>query len=78
MNIRCKGEDIWWNDRHVANIRLVSRGDKPFVVQKPSGEICFEAAQRHIAELWIRIHATELLTATHRTNQLRTSVPAYN
>ncbi|MEF2977637.1 hypothetical protein [Subtercola sp. YIM 133946] len=60
---RVRGEELWIGDDHVANVRLTG-GDRPFAVQLLNGEVCHQAETRRAAELWVRVHGSELLRVT--------------
>lgn len=59
--IRYRGEEVWAGEQHVANIRVVQSYELPYVVQALNGEICFRARNRRLAEVWVGVHAKELL-----------------
>ena len=57
---RARGEELWIDDEHVANVRL-GPGDRPYAIQLLNGEICHTAQTRRSAELWVKVHGSELM-----------------
>lgn len=59
---RTRGEEIWCDDEHLANVRRSGDEDQRFVVQALDGRILHEAKTQRMAETWIRVHAATLLS----------------
>lgn len=59
--IRYRGEEVWAGEQHVANLRIARNQELPYVVQAVTGEICFRARSRRVAEVWVGVHSEELL-----------------